>query len=175
MAVKPWSTVYSGGSLDTNTQQPTLIDGADVTQVSQIHAMRDAVQTIEAVIGTSFAALSGSDVLTQLQNLIDRKVTLATHNASDFTASANFNYIITAATGGGDQTITLPSIATGNSGKEIEFKLRVAPTANVNITPNAGNTIDSSVSAVALTGSKQCIRIRSDGVSDWTIISRYLM
>lgn len=51
MAIKDWTTVYPG-DLDTNTNQPTLVNDQDETRVSQIHAIRDAVQELQALVGS---------------------------------------------------------------------------------------------------------------------------
>ena len=52
--IKPWSTNYPS-SQDTGTdaedQQPTLVNGADDTRVSQIHALREKVHYIALKVG----------------------------------------------------------------------------------------------------------------------------
>jgi len=52
MAIKEWSTNYPT-AIDTATEQPTLVNNADATRVSQIHTMRDAVQALQSQMGTT--------------------------------------------------------------------------------------------------------------------------
>jgi len=52
MAIKEWSTNYPT-AVDTATEQPTLVNNADATRVSQIHAMRDVGFALQAAIGTT--------------------------------------------------------------------------------------------------------------------------
>lgn len=51
MALKTWSSQFPAG-LDTLTQQPTLVNGDDISDVSQIHAVRDAVQALQVEVGS---------------------------------------------------------------------------------------------------------------------------
>lgn len=58
MAIKDWITNYPT-SLDTNTpgNMEDLVDGADLSRVSQIHSIRDALIAIETEIGTTVPAV----------------------------------------------------------------------------------------------------------------------
>lgn len=51
MAIKDWTHVYPA-NLDSYTQMPVLVNGADKTRVSQIHAVRDALIQLETKVGS---------------------------------------------------------------------------------------------------------------------------
>jgi hypothetical protein len=52
MAIKDWVSVYPTGGIDTNTEQPTIIQFTDNTRASQINSMRDAIQALEEEVGS---------------------------------------------------------------------------------------------------------------------------
>jgi hypothetical protein len=58
MAIKDWITNYPT-SLDTDApgNMEDLVDGADLSRVSQIHSIRDALIAIETEIGTTVPAV----------------------------------------------------------------------------------------------------------------------
>lgn len=51
MAIKEWSTHYPTSQDTPATDQPTLVNGVDDTRVSQIHTMRDKVDSVAKVVG----------------------------------------------------------------------------------------------------------------------------
>ena len=51
MAIKDWTTQYPT-DLDTNVQQPVLYNDNDNTRVSHVESLRDAVQELEAKVGS---------------------------------------------------------------------------------------------------------------------------
>ena len=51
MAIVEWSTVYPA-ALDTNTQQPTVVNNVDDTRSSQILTLRSVIQSLESRIGS---------------------------------------------------------------------------------------------------------------------------
>ena len=52
MAQKDWTTNYPT-QLDTDTEQPNLVNNEDVTRVSHVMSLRDAVQEIQSIIGSN--------------------------------------------------------------------------------------------------------------------------
>lgn len=89
MALKTWSTQYPVG-LDTLTEQPTLVNGTDISDVSHIHSVRDAVQALQTEVGSDLLE-SGS-----LRQVIATKSEAPTVEAA-----------ITAFSGGGQGSATL--------------------------------------------------------------------
>lgn len=56
MAIKEWSTTYTGGTPvqdpdPVTTNQPDLVNGSDDTRVSQIHALRNKVHAVAKEVG----------------------------------------------------------------------------------------------------------------------------
>jgi hypothetical protein len=51
MAIKDWTTQFPT-NLDTNTQQPDLVNNEDLTRVSHVMAIRNALQEVEGIVGS---------------------------------------------------------------------------------------------------------------------------
>jgi len=53
MSIKDWSTTYPTTQDDIATVQPNLLDTTDVTRVSQIHTLRDKLQSLAREVGSN--------------------------------------------------------------------------------------------------------------------------
>jgi hypothetical protein len=72
MAIKEWTTHYPTSQDVVATDQPTLVDGVDDTRVSQIHTMRNKLDSVAQLVGDDSMLPAGC--LREIQNALVARV-----------------------------------------------------------------------------------------------------
>jgi hypothetical protein len=155
LAIKDWSTQYPT-NLDTVTQQPAVLNSADVTRASQINTMRDCVQALQAQVGSNniesgtlrdrvadLEAAVGALGDPAMQTGITAFAGGGQGSATQLSSSVYFHFVDTVATQ--DDSVKLPDNTTGQAYPVVVKNRGVARLAVFPFTGGAINALGTNV------------------------------
>lgn len=136
MALKLWSTNYPAG-LDTLTEQPQLVNDVDDTDVSHVHSLRDAIQGLQAEVGSDL--LESGSLRRHVSDVTGVTLGVTAFSGggqANATALINSHTEVTTGAAHGD-SVKLPSPTVGDM-----YTVQNKTGFDVNVFPQTGHEIE---------------------------------